>query len=319
MSSEQIYVGIDVSKERLDVSLRPPGERFRVPNDGAGMDELAARLGEAQPTLVVMEATGGLERPVAAALAASGLPVAVANPRQVRDFARATGRLAKTDALDAEILAHFAEAVRPEPKPLPDEEARAFGEILARRRQIVAMLTAEKNRLHAATTKPVKKRIEAHIRWLEKELARTDRDLDEAIRMSPTWRENETLLRGVPGVGPVLARTLLLELPELGSGVLTAKQLAALVGVAPLNRDSGALRGRRAVWGGRARVRAALYMGALAATRSNPVVKAFYERLLAAGKPKKVALVACMRKLLVILDAVLKRRVPWSPSYALTP
>lgn len=319
MSSEQIYVGIDVSKERLDVSLRPIGERFGVPNDGAGMDELSARLGEAQPTLVVMEATGGLERPVAAAIAASGLSVAVANPRQVRDFARATGRLAKTDALDAEILARFAEAVRPEPKPLPDEEARAFGEILARRRQIVAMLTAEKNRLHAATTKAVKKRIEAHIRWLEKELARTDRDLDEAIRMSPTWRENEALLRGVPGVGPVLARTLLLELPELGSGVLTAKQLAALVGVAPLNRDSGALRGRRTVWGGRARVRAALYMGALAATRSNPVVKAFYERLLAAGKPKKVALVACMRKLLAILNAVLKHHTPWRSPHYLSP
>ncbi len=192
-----------------------------------------------------------------------------------------------------------------------------MGEILARRRQVVGMLTAEKNRLGAATTKPVRKRIEAHVRWLEKELERTDGDLEEAIEKSPTWRENEELLRGVPGVGPVLARTLLAELPELGS--LAPKQLAALVGVAPLNRDSGAFRGRRAVWGGRATVRAALYMGALVATRHNPQIKESYERLLAAGKPKKVALVACMRKLLLVLNAVLKHRTPWRPPHVLTP
>jgi transposase len=239
------------------------------------------------------------------------------NPRQARDFARATGRLAKTDKIDAESLAHFAEAVRPAPRPILKEEARALGEILARRRQLVGMLTAENNRLLTATTKRVKKRIEAHLRWLEKELARADRDLQEVIEESPVWRENEELLRGVPGVGPVLARTLLAELPELGQ--LKNKQLAALVGVAPLNRDSGMLRGKRAIWGGRSGVRAALYMGALVATRCNPTIKEFYERLLAAGKPKKVALVACMRKLLVILNAMLRNRTSWSPSHALTP
>ena len=318
MSSIQLYVGVDVCKERLDVSLRPTGDSFRVPNDAAGIDELLARLEEARPVLVVLEASGGFERSLAAALTAAGLAVAVVNPRQARDFARATGRLAKTDALDAEALARFAEAVRPTPRIVPDEEARTLSAILARRRQIVAMLAAEKNRLHApASTKPVKKRIEAHVRWLEKELACIDRDLEEAIEESPTWRENEELLRSVPGVGPVLARTLLAELPELGSEDLTGKQLAALAGVAPLNRDSGTLRGRRAVWGGRAQVRAVLYMGALAATRFNPAVKGFYERLLVAGKPRKVALVACMRKLLVVLNAVLKHRAPWRPSHAL--
>ena len=248
-----------------------------------------------------------------AALAAEGLAVAVVNPRQAREFARATGRLAKTDRIDASILARFAEAIRPTPKPLPDEEIRALQGILARRRQLVGMLTAENNRLPTAT-KPVAKRIAAHIKWLEKELSRTDGDLEEAIKSSPTLRENEALLRSVPGVGPVLARTLLAEVPELGT--LTHKQVAALVGVAPLNRDSGTLRGRRAVWGGRAEVRAALYMGALVAAHRNPAIREFYERLLAAGKPKKVALVACMRKLLSILNAVLKHRTPWrSPHY----
>jgi transposase len=320
----KVYAGVDVSKERLDVFVRwgkareGNGELFDVPNSDAGIDELLARLEEARPALVVvLEATGGFERPVAAALAASGFAVAVVNPRQARDFARATGRLAKTDRIDAQSLARFAEAVRPMPRPVPDEEARALGEILSRRRQVVGMLTAERNRLLAATTKPVKKRIEAHVRWLEKELARTDRDLDGTIEESPAWRKNEELLRSVPGVGPVLARTLLAELPELGARA--PKQLAALVGVAPLNRDSGVLRGKRAIWGGRSGVRAALYMGALAATRFNPAVKAFYGRLLATGKPKKVALVACMRKLLLILNAMLRNRTPWRPPHALTP
>jgi transposase len=305
------YAGVDVSKGHLEVFVAPTGERFSVTNDDSGIDELLARLDESRsPALVVLEATGGFERPVAAALAASGLAVAVVNPRQARDFARATGKLAKS-------LAHFAEAVCPAPRAIPAEEALALGEILARRRQLVGMLTAENNRLLTASTKRVKKRVEAHIRWLEKELTRADRDLQEAIEESPVWRENEALLRGVPGVGPVLARTLLAELPELGE--LKNKQLAALVGVAPFNRDSGILRGRRAIWGGRSGVRAALYMGALVATRCNPAVKVFYERLLAAGKPKKVALVACMRKLLVILNAMLRNRTPWRPSHALTP
>src|SRR5215207_4333590 len=316
-TTKEVYAGVDVSKGRLEVFVAPTAERFGVPNDDAGVDELLARLEESSPALVVVEATGGFERPVAATLVAWGLAVAVVNPRQARDFARATGRLAKTDRMDAESLARFAEAVHPAPRAIPDEEALALGEILARRRQLVGMLTAEKNRLVTATTRQVKKRIEAHLLWLEKELARTERDLEEAIEESPVWRENEALLRGVPGVGPVLAKTLLAELPELGE--LKNKQLAALVGVAPLNRDSGILRGKRAIWGGRGGVRAALYMGALVATRCNPSIKVFYERLLAAGKPKKVALVACMRKLLVILNAILRNRTPWRPSHALTP
>jgi transposase len=318
-TAQQLYTGVDVSKGRLDVSCVRRGETteheaFSVPNDDAGIDALVGRLvEEARPALAVLEATGGFERAVVAALAAAGLAVAVVNPRQVRDFARATGRLAKTDRIDALVLARFAEAVRPTPRPLPDEEAQAFGAILARRRQIVEMLTAENNRLGSARTKPVAKRIRAHVRWLEKELERTDHDLDGAIRQSPTLRENDALLRSVPGVGPVLSRTLLAELPELGT--LEHKRLAALVGVAPLNRDSGTFRGRRAAWGGRAGVRAALYMGALVATRRNPVIWQFYERLLASGKPKKVALVACMRKLLMILNAVLKHRTPWRSSH----
>jgi transposase len=312
----ELYAGIDVSKGRLEVAVRPVGERFGVPNDDAGIDELVGRLEERRPALVVLESTGGLERSLVAALAASGLAVAVVNPRQARDFARATGRLAKTDRIDAYVLAHFAEAVRPTPRAVPEEEAYVFRAILARRRQIVEMLTAENNRLGTAP-RAVRKRIEAHVRWLEKELKRTDDDLDEAIEQSPTWRENAALLRSVPGVGPVLCRTLLAELPELGT--LTHKQLAALVGVAPLNRDSGTMRGKRAVWGGRSGVRAALYMAALVATRHNPQVKEFYERLLAAGKAKKVALVACMRKLLIILNAVLKHRTPWRSSHYLSP
>ena len=317
MSPKKTHVGIDVSKATLDVAVLPQGSSFRVSNDEAGIAELAARIEDLDPAVVVLEATGGLERPAATALAARGLPGAVVNPRQARDFARATGRLAKTDRLDAAVLARFAEAVRPSPKVLADEEARECQAILSRRRQIVGMLTAEKNRLGASTSEAVRGRIEAHIRWLEKELSRTDRELDETIKKSPTFRQNETLLKSVPGVGPVLCRTLLAELPELGA--LSPKELSALVGVAPLNRDSGALRGRRAVWGGRGRVREALYMGALVATRYNPQIKEFYERLVAAGKPKKVALVACMRKLLIILNALMRARIPWRCSHALNP
>jgi transposase len=321
-TTTRVYAGVDVSKERLDVCLRwsePESHEedvFFVTHDEAGIDHLISRLLEEHPVLVILEATGGFERAVVAALATEGLPVAVVNPRQVREFARATGRLAKTDRIDASILARFAEAIRPAPKPLPEEEIRALQGILARRRQLVGMLTAEKNRLPTAS-KPVAKRIAAHIKWLEKELSRTDRDLEEAIKSSPTLGENEALLRSVPGVGPVLARTLLAQVPELGT--LTHKRVAALVGVAPLNRDSGTLRGRRSIWGGRAEVRAALYMGALVAARRNPVVREFYERLLAAGKPKKVALVACMRKLLSIVNAVLKHRTPWRSPHYLSP
>jgi transposase len=317
-ASGRTYVGVDVSKATLDVAILPIGEHFVVPNDEAGIDELLGKLlAEVSDALVVLEASGGFERPLAAALAASsaGIALFVVNPRQARDFAKATGRLAKTDRLDAFVLAHFAEAIRPTPRAIPDAEAREFQEILARRRQIIRMMSAEKNRLGASTSKAVRGRIEAHIRWLEKELSRTDGDLDETIENSPTLKENEALLRSVPGVGPVLCRTLLAELPELGS--LSARELSALVGVAPLNRDSGTLRGRRTVWGGRARVREALYMGALIASRFNPAIKEFYERLVSGGKPKKVALVACMRKLLVVLNAVMRERTPWRYPHAL--
>jgi transposase len=308
---------VDVSKERLDVAFRPTGKHYRFPNDLHGIDDLVGHLTQELPTLVVLEASGGYERPAAAALAARGLAVAVVNPRQARDFAKATGRLAKTDALDAESLAHFAEAVRPEPRVLPDEETLLLGEILDRRRQLIGMLVAENNRLGTTASELVRRRIRAHVRWLEKEISRTDAELEEAIEQSPTWRANEALLRSVPGVGPVLARTLLAELPELG--VLSHKRLSALVGVAPLNFDSGTLRGRRMVWGGRARVRSTLYMASLSATRHNPTIRAFYERLVGSGKPKKVALIACTRKLLSILNAVMRDRVRWRSLHPSTP
>jgi transposase len=311
------HVGIDVSKERLDVCSLPDGGTFSVANDRAGIDELLARLLEGvHPELVVLKATGKYERPAAAAVAARGIAVAVVNPRQARDFAKATGRLAKTDRIDAEVLARFAGAVAPRPSVLPDEETRALQAILVRRRQLLEMVVAEKNRLQMAP-EAVPRRVAAHVRWLEKELGRVDRELDEAVRESETWRANEELLRSVPGVGPVLARTLLAELPELGT--LPRRRLCALVGVAPFNRDSGTFRGKREVWGGRAPVRAALYMGALVATRHNPILKEFYERLLKAGKPKKVALVACMRKLLSILNAMMRDRAIWRCPHALTP
>ena len=316
-NNEKTYGGIDVSKARLDVALLPRGESFSLTNDEEGIEALTKKLVEANATLVVLEATGGYERPLAAALAASQIAVAVVNPRQARDFAKAMGRLAKTDKIDAVVLARFAEAIRPTPKAPPEPEALEFQAIVARRRQLIEMLVAEKNRLGASTSKKVRSRLEAHIRWLEKELARIDRDLEELIKESPTFKENEALLRSVPGVGPVLCRTLLAELPELGS--LSPRELSALVGVAPLNRDSGIFRGRRSVWGGRARVREALYMGALIASRHNPIIRAFYERLVASGKPKKVALVACMRKLLTILNAVMRERTPWRCPHALNP
>jgi transposase len=310
------HVGIDVSKEHLDVCLMPEGEAFAIANNQEGIDSLIERLEEARPDLVVLEASGRYERPAAAAIAAVGISVAVINPRQARDYAKATGRLAKTDRIDAEILARFAGAVGPSPSILPDEEAQTLQAILARRRQLSAMLVAETNRAQMAP-EALAKRIRAHVRWLEKELSRTDRDLDEAIEANATFKENEALLRSVPGVGAVLARTLLAELPELGT--ITHKRLCALVGVAPFNNDSGKRKGKREVWGGRAPVRAALYMGALVATRHNPLIARFYERLLAAGKPKKVALVACMRKLLSILNAMIRDGTPWHSTHLLTP
>lgn len=302
-----LFVGIDVSLAQFDIALRP-GPRFAVAHDEAGRGTVVERLRALGPTLIVLEATGGLAVPLTSALAAAGLPVVVVNPRQVRDFAKATGTLAKTDALDAQILAQFAEVIRPPVRPLRDAQTQELAAVLARRRQVVEMLVAEKNRLGMAPT-AIHKSLRAHIAWLQRELGHTDTDLAQLIRQSPVWRDKEDLLRSVPGVGPVLSTTLLANLPELGT--LTHKQIAALVGVAPLNRDSGTLRGTRTVWGGRAEVRAALYMGALVAARFNPVIRAFYHRLCAAGKAKKVALTACMRKLLVMLNAILKHRTPW--------
>lgn len=304
-----MFVGIDVAKAQLDMALRPTGERWTAPNDEPGMAALIVRLQAVEPTLMVLEATGGYHRTVVAALAAVALPLVVVNPRQVRDLAKATGQLAKTDALDARAVAPFAEAVRPTPRPLPDAQTEALRALLARRRQLIAMRTAEQNRLEHATRR-LRADLEAHIAWLEQHVAALDDDLDTTLRASPVWRQRETLDRSVPGIGPVCARTLLLDLPELGT--LSRQRLAALVGVAPCHRDSGTLRGTRTTWGGRTHVRAALYMSTLVAVRYNPVLKRVYERLRAAGKVAKVALTACMRKLLTILNAMVKHHNPWS-------
>ena len=310
-----VCAGIDVSKAALDVALRPSGEHWRSANDEAGIAELVGRLRPLAPRLMVLEATGGLERLVVAALALAGLPLAVVTPRQVRDFAKATGRLAKTDALDAAALAHFAEAIHPEPRPLPDAASQALAALVERRRQVVGMLTAEKHR-HQQALPPVRAKVAAHIAWLEQALKELDTELEQTLRASPLWREREQLLRSVPGVGPTVSLTLLAHLPELGSG--SVKRVATLVGLAPLNRDSGAWRGSRAIWGGRRPVRAALSMAALVGVRHNSVLRSFYEGLLARGKPKKVALTAWMHKLLTILHALLRDGTPWQPTLLAT-
>jgi transposase len=306
MADVKRYIGIDVAKVQLDVALGPNGERFVVANDERGISALLKRLELAD--LVIIEATGGLEVPVASALATAGIGVAVVNPRQVRDFARATGQLAKTDALDAQVLVRFGAAVKPEVRSLPDAQAQALEALVNRRRQLVEMLTAEKNR-RANSPKVIHKSIDEHIRWLEKRLAGFDDELAALIRATPIWRERDELLRSVPGVGPVLATTLLAHLPELGA--LNRKQIAALAGLAPFNRDSGKLRGSRCIWGGRAQVRRVLYMAVVSAVRSNPVIKNFYAQLRARGKYPKCALTACMRKLLVILNAMLHNHTHW--------
>lgn len=311
MDAEAVFVGIDISAGALDVALHPSGESWRSEHTPAAMAALTERLCQLRPQVVVVEATGGLEIPLTAVLTAGQVPVAVVNPRQVRDFARSTGKLAKTDALDAQVLAHFGAAVRPEPRSLPDAALRELQALVSRRQQLVEMLTAERNRLRRAAPR-VRPQIEQHIQWLQARVEELDKELRDFLCSSPVWREQENLLRSTPGVGPVLSATLVAHLPELGA--LNRKQIAALVGVAPFNRDSGTWRGKRSVWGGRAPVRAALYMGALVATRRNPVLRAFYLRLCAAGKPKKVALTACMRKLLTILNAMLKQQRPWELS-----
>jgi transposase len=312
--STPAYVGIDVAKDFLDAHARPAAAAFREPNTERGVAALAERLARLAPALVVLEATGGLEVPAAAALAAAGLPVAVVNPRQVRDFARATGQLAKTDRLDAALLARFAEAVRPEPRPLPDAQARQLQDLLARRRQLLEMRQMELNRLGSAATAAVRASHERVIAFLAEQLAAAERELDEAVRASPAWREREELLRGVPGIGPVVSRTLLAELPELGS--LSGKRAAALAGLAPYAADSGRWRGARRIRGGRTAARCALYQAALSARRHNPGLRAFADRLRARGKAAKAVLVAVARKLLVIANAMLRDMAPWNPRFA---
>jgi transposase len=308
MTKIERFVGVDVSKARLDVHIRPSGEEFALDNDEAGVAGLVARLGADDACLVVLEATGGLQERAAAALAAAELHVAVVNPRQVRYFARATGRLAKTDRLDAAVIAAFAEAVKPEPRPLPDAERQALIDLVVRRRQLVEMRAAEKIR-RSQLAPALRPRLDAHLAFLDAAIAELDRDTGQALRGSGAWRAQDDLLASVPGIGPVARAVLAAKLPELGR--LSRRQIAALVGVAPFNRDSGQMRGRRAISGGRADVRNVLYMATVAAIRCNPAIKAFHQRLKAAGKPPKLAITACMRKLLTILNAVIKAQSPW--------
>jgi transposase len=307
---DAIVAGIDVSKDRLDVALRPSGESFTVTRDAEGLEALIARLRPLAPTAVAVEATGGFETVVAAALGAVGLPVVVVNPAQVRAFARALGKRAKTDPIDAAVIAHFVEATAPAIRPLPDEATRLLADLVARRRQIIQMIVAERQRQKRLTGTRLQQSIARLLRALEKELAALDRDIDDAVRGSPAWREKEDLLASVPGVGPPIARTLLAELPELGT--LDRREAAALVGLAPWTRQSGQWKGKSFIGGGRAPVRSALFMGAMVATRHNPVLKAFHQRLIEAGKPKLVALIAVARKLLTILNAILRDCRPWT-------
>jgi transposase len=313
MNSTESFVGIDVSKAELDIYVRPDGIHWTVPNDAEGHVQLVSALSSIAPTLVVLEATGGLERPATYALTEGELPVVVVNPKRTRDFARSLGLLAKTDRLDAQALAHFADAVRPELRDLPDQQAQDLSAKLARRRQLTDILTAERNRLHTAPS-AIEHSIRAHITWLQDEMTTLEEELDALIQANAQWRAQVKQLAAVKGVGQITAYTLTADLPELGQ--LNRKQIAALVGVAPLNNDSGSRRGKRFVQAGRAAVRTALYMAALSASRFNPTIKAFYERLTNAGKPKKVALTACMRKLLTILNAMVKNGTDWDPNYA---
>jgi transposase len=306
---DNICVGIDVSKDRLDVAVRPSGEVFVVERRGAGLELLVLRLQELSPRIVALEATGGFEIVVAAALAAAALPVVVVNPVQIRAFAKALGQRAKTDPIDAAVIAHFAEATKPEPRPLPDEATRLLADLVARRRQIIEMMVAERQREKRLTVPRLRKSIARHIKDLEKQLTSIDHDIDDAVRGSPAWREKEDLLSSVPGVGPIIARTLIAELPELGQ--LGRKQIAALAGLAPFTRQSGKWRGRSFISGGRTSVRTALFMGAMVAKQHNPLLKAFFDRLVAAGKPKMVALIAVARKLLTILNAIIRDNQPW--------
>jgi transposase len=311
MHRKDLFVGVDVSKNTLDIATYvddTPATAWSVSNDQDGINRLVKRLVKLHPITIVLEATGSLESALVAALSTAPLPVVVVNPRQVRDFAKAVGKLAKTDRIDAQVLAWFAQAVKPPCRLLPDDATQQLKQLLTRRRQLLEMLTAEKNRRSRASL-AVRPHIQSHIRWLQTALDDLKQSLDHQVQSSPVWREKDQLLRSVPGVGPVLSNTLLGDLPELGR--LNRKQIASLVGVAPRNRDSGNFRGRRITWGGRSQVRSALYMATLVATIHNPAIKAFYGRLLNEGKAKKVALTACMRKLLTILNAMVKDQTPW--------
>lgn len=310
MSMQKMVAGIDVSKDWLDVALG--AESLRVANEAAGVGGLIVRLQAVSVELVVMEATGGYETQAASAIAGAGLKLAVVNPRQVRDFARATGQLAKNDRIDAHVIAAFGQAIEPEIVRLPDEQTRELQALVLRRSQLVGMRVQEANRL-AQMQGAMRKQIKSHIAWLDRAIDEVNTDLTARLRQSPAWREKDELLRSLKGIGPITSGTLMTSLPELGE--LDRRAIAALVGVAPFNRDSGAFRGRRAIWGGRAQVRHTLYMAATSAIRSNPVIKPFYERLIARGKPHKVAVVACMRKMLTILNAMLRTKTPWTPAF----
>jgi transposase len=307
---EEAFIGIDISKTQMDVAIWDCEETWEIQNDAEGWQELVEKAKELNPSLIVVEASGGIEQPIVAELYLEKLPIAIVNPTRVRSFARSTGQLAKTDKLDARLIAHFAQAIRPLVRPLRTAEQDHLNAMVTRRRQVVQMLTAEKNR-RSTTYSTLSTRLQQHIEWLEAELKELDEEIEQYIQESPSWRKNAGLLRSVPGVGPVTASTLLAELPELGTR--NRQQIAALVGVAPLNRDSGKMRGKRRVFGGRAPVRRALYMATLVATKANPIIRTFYEHLLAQGKEKKVALTACMRKLLVILNSMIRNQQSWSP------
>ena len=311
MAKPLVFVGIDVAQATLEVAVRPTGEVWHVANDEVACGDLVERLRQLKPSLIVLEATGGFHLPIVAALAAAKQPVVAVNPRQARDFAKATGKLAKTDRIDAQVLAHFAEAVRPEVRPLPDAATQELAVVVARRRQLMEMRVAEQNRSRGTPAR-IRAQIREHVDWLNRQIDELDHEIDQRVRSSPAWRERDDLYRSTPGVGPVLSATLLADLPELGT--VPNKQIAALVGLAPFNQDSGKKRAQRVIWGGRATVRAALYMATLVATRRNPAIQAFYQRLLAMHKPKKVALTACMHKLLTILNALARRQTPWSVS-----
>jgi len=310
----ELYVGIDVSKSRLDVCLDPTGREWQIPYDEAGIDRLASQLQALEPTLIVIEATGGLEVRIATTLAGKGLPVAVVNPRQVRDFAKASGRLAKTDRVDAAVLAAFARAIQPQVRPLKDEQTRALDDLVDRRRQLVGMRVQETLRLGTAASKPLRKSLTKHIEWLNRQIGDVDRDLTQRLRDSDVWRAKDDLLKSIPGVGSVTTQTMLAKCPELGT--LNRRAIAALTGVAPMANDSGQRRGKRSIWGGRAEVRAVLYMATISAMRCNAPIKVFAERLKKAGKPSKVVIVACMRKLLTIMNAMLKNNTAWNPRIA---